>query len=184
MGYSVYYDGELKVSPSLSEQHAALVTALVNQEQTDETRVIFAAFAAQPERNLPFHGGLLSVSEDRQLLVPEKDESRHGLGLWLRLLIDYVFVPLGYTLSGEVTWEGEDRDDAGTIFLNENDLEIVDDLIFNAGPSWAPNHFVDETLKTELRRLLDSADSTGCTSNLAVVESAPIEAIRSLLNKI
>lgn len=113
----------------------------------------------------------------------KRTESRHGVGLWLRLLIDYVFVPLGYTLSGEITWEGEDRDDAGTIFVKENDLEIVDDLIFNAGPSWAPNHFVDETLKNELRRLLDSADSTGCTSDLAVVESAPVETIRSLLNK-
>jgi len=183
VGYSVYYDGELRVSSSLSEQHAALVTALVNQEQTEETRAIFAAFAAQPERDLPFHGGLLSVSEDRQLLFPEEDESRHGIGLWLRLLIDYVFVPLGYTLSGEITWEGEDRDDAGTIFVKENDLEIVDNLIFNVGPSWAPNHFVDETLKNELRRLLDSADSIGCTSDLAVVESAPVETIRSLLNK-
>jgi len=77
VGYSVYYDGELRVSSSLSEQHAALVTALVNQEQTEETRAIFAAFAAQPERDLPFHGGLLSVSEDGQLLVPEEDESRH-----------------------------------------------------------------------------------------------------------
>lgn len=54
MGYSVSYDGELKVSPSLSEQHAALVTAFVNQEQTEETRAIFAAFAAQPEGDLPF----------------------------------------------------------------------------------------------------------------------------------
>lgn len=87
-------------------------------------------------------------------------------------------------MSGEVTWEGEDRDDAGTIFVKENDLEIVDDLIFNAGPSWAPNHFVDETLKNELRQLLDSADSTGCTSDLVVVESAPVETIRSLLNKL
>lgn len=84
MGYSVYYDGELRVSLSLSEQHAALVTALVNQERTEETRALFAAFAAQPDRDLPFHGGLLSVSEGRQLLVPEEDESRHGLGLWLK----------------------------------------------------------------------------------------------------
>jgi len=183
VGYSVYYGGELRVSSSLTEQHAALVTALVNQEQTEETRAIFAAFAAQPERDLPFHAGLLSVSEDGQLLVPEEDESRHGIGLWLRLLIDYVFVPLGYTLSGEITWEGEDRDDAGMIFVKENALEIVEDLIFNAGSTWAPNHFVDETLKNELRRLLDSADSTGCTSDLAVVESASIETIRFLLNK-
>ncbi len=63
--------------------------------------------------------------------------------------------------------------------MKENDLEIVDNLIFNVGPSWAPNHFADETLKNDFRRLLDSADSRGCTLDLAVVESAPVETIRS-----
>jgi hypothetical protein len=71
--------------------------------------------------------------------------------LWLRLLLQYLFVPLGYTLNGEIFWEGEDRDDSGGIFIKDNQLEAVDDLIFNAGPSRAPNHYADEILKRAIQ---------------------------------
>jgi hypothetical protein len=84
-------------------------------------------------------------------------------------------------LNGEVTWEGEDRDDSGTIFVKDNQVEAVDDLIFNAGPSWAPNHFADDQLKQAIRDLLESEDNTGCTDDLAVVEARHVETVRSLL---
>jgi hypothetical protein len=89
--------------------------------------------------------------------------------MWLRLLIEHYLAPRGYVLEGEVTWEGEDRDDRGTIFVKDNQVEAVDDLIFNAGPSWAPNHFADDHLKHAIRDLLDSADNTGCSPELTVV---------------
>lgn len=183
MGYDVYYDGALTVSPPLNKADAVLVRQLVNLERTDETTPIFEAFLSQPERNLPYFGGLLTVSEDHQWLLPEEDDSRHGLSLWIELLIECFFGPRGYLLSGEVSWEGEDRDDAGTIFVHENALECVNDLIFNAGPSWAPRHFVDEHLREDLRKLVDSADSTGCSPDLSVVASEPVERLRSVLTR-
>ena len=82
-------------------------------------------------------------------------------------------------LNGEVTWEGEDRDDSGTIFVKDNQVEAVEDLIFNAFPNWAPNHFADDHLKRAIRDLLDSADNTGCSSDLTVVAAAELEAVRS-----
>jgi hypothetical protein len=82
-------------------------------------------------------------------------------------------------LEGEVTWEGEDRDDCGTIFVKDNQVEAVDDLIFNAGPSWAPNHFADDHQKQAIRDLLDSADNTGCSPDLTVVSATSLEAVRS-----
>jgi hypothetical protein len=82
-------------------------------------------------------------------------------------------------LEGEVTWEGEDRDDCGTIFVKDNQVEAVDDLIFNAGPSWAPNHFADDHLKQAIRDLLASADNTGCSPELTVVAATGLEAVRS-----
>jgi hypothetical protein len=78
-------------------------------------------------------------------------------------------------------WEGQDRDDSGGIYLKENRLEAVDDVIFSPGASWAPNHFVDDVLKQAIRELLDSADNTGCTSDLTVVSASHLETVRSLL---
>ena len=57
-------------------------------------------------------------------------------------------------------------------------IEIIDDLIFNAGPSWAPNHFASDELKRAVRELLDSADNAGCSTDLTVVRSEQLEAVR------
>jgi len=175
----VYYNGEIAVTPALTESDAAVLRAVTNLERTDETQPFFAAVAASPEPDLPYHAGLLEISEDREFIVPEEDESRHGFRLWLKLVIEHYLAPRGYVLNGEVTWEGEDRDDSGTIFVKDNEVEAVDDLIFNAGPSWAPNHFADDHLKHAIRGLLDSADNTGCSPELTVVAATSLEAVRS-----
>ena len=57
---------------------------------------------------------------------------------WLRLLIVRFFQPNGYTLSGEVSWEGDQSGDTGVIHLDDNRVESVNDSITNAGPSWRP----------------------------------------------
>lgn len=181
MGCDVYYKGEIAVTPALTESDAAVLRAVTNLERTDDTKAFFAAVAASPESDLPYHAGLLEISEDREFLVPEEDESRHGFRLWLKLVIEHYLAPRGYVLEGEVTWEGEDRDDFGTIFVKDNQVEAVDDLIFNAGPSWARNHFADDQLKQAIRDLLESEDNTGCTDDLTVVEARHVETVRSLL---
>ena len=181
MAYCVYYNGEVRIIPRLSEDHAPLLRALVNFEQTGETHAIFSSIAASPEPDLPGYAGVLEVSEDREHLLPEEGESRHGIRLWLGLLLQYHFVPLGYTLNGEIFWEGEDRNDSGGIFIKNNQLEAVDDLIFNAGPSGAPNYHADETLKRAIQELLDSGDSTGCSPDLIVVAAIHVQRMRSLL---
>jgi len=181
MGYCVYYSGEVEVTPSLTEDDARIIHAFVNLEPTDETKPLFAAIAGSPEPDLPGYGSLLTVSEERDAILPEEGESRHGLRMWLKLLIEHFLGPRGYVLNGEVEWDGEDPEDRGRLFIKDNQLEDVEDLIFNAGPSWAPNHFVDEHLKQALRNLLDSADNAGCSPDLTVVAAAHVDAVRALL---
>ena len=53
-------------------------------------------------------------------------------------LIVKFFQPNGYTLSGEVSWEGDQSGDTGVIHLDGNRIESVSDTITNAGPSWRP----------------------------------------------
>jgi hypothetical protein len=64
-------------------------------------------------------GGRLSV----------EGESRGEQDDWLRLLIVRFFQPNGYTLSGEVSWEGDQSGDTGVIHLDDNRVESVSDSI-------------------------------------------------------
>lgn len=41
---------------------------------------------------------------------------------WLQYLIDAVLAPRGYSLSGTVTWQGEQSDDTGKIIVKDNSV--------------------------------------------------------------
>lgn len=43
---------------------------------------------------------------------------------WLQYLLDHFLIPWGYTLDGEVEWQGEDRDDRGKIIVQANQVSI------------------------------------------------------------
>jgi hypothetical protein len=181
MGYSVYYSDEIKITPPLTEEHAAVVLAFANHEHNEKTDPLFAAVAASPEPDLPHWGGLFTLSEDRTTILPEEDDSRHGMRLWLTLLVEHFFRPAGYVLNGGISWNGEEPEDRGSIFLKDNLIEIVEDLIVNGGPSWSPEYYADEHLKQILQGLVDSADNTGCSPDLTVVAAQPLEVLRGVL---
>jgi len=42
---------------------------------------------------------------------------------WLQYLIEHFFHPWGYTLNGEITWQGDDAEDRGTIRVKNGQLE-------------------------------------------------------------
>ena len=41
---------------------------------------------------------------------------------WLQYIVDHFLKPWGYSLSGEVVWEGENRNDLGTIVARDNTI--------------------------------------------------------------
>ncbi|MBN9615126.1 MAG: hypothetical protein BGO25_10355 [Acidobacteriales bacterium 59-55] len=184
MRYPVYFEGTIEVSPPLTEEHARLVEAVVNFEETELTKPVFDAIRASPAPDLPYHDRQLYVSEDKTKLCPEEGESRHGLRLWLDQLLTHVFIPDGYVLNGEMSWTAsDDAYDRGYIYVRNNQHEDVDDVIVQPGPSWAPNYYADEHLKQALGALLDSADDTGCSDDLVVVASEPLNKLRAIMQK-
>jgi len=44
---------------------------------------------------------------------------------WLKYLIQNYLEPWGYTLNGEVTWEGEEPSDMGKIVVEDNHIKIL-----------------------------------------------------------
>lgn len=59
------------------------------------------------------------VTNDRKHLEWDGNEKFYRYVEWLQWLIDHVFKPRGYALTGRVVYRGEDHDDVGT-------LEVVD----------------------------------------------------------
>lgn len=55
---------------------------------------------------------------------------------WVSYLVKHFLGPWGYTLSGEVTWQGEEDEDRGTIFVKGNQVEAVLDSPERGRPSW------------------------------------------------
>jgi hypothetical protein len=184
MSYSVYYRGEIKISPPLTEEHAAVVVAFSRKEYNDLTKAIFAKIAASPGEDLPAYMDVFDISEDRTTILPEEDESGHGLRLCLVLLVEHFLAPHGYVLNGEVSWDADDVNDRGSIFVKDNLIEDVDDVIVNAGPSWSPDHYADAGLKQVIRDLVDSADDAGCSEDLTVVAAKYVEYLREALPKL
>ena len=182
MSYPVYYNGEITITPPLSEEHAATLMAVVNHEQIDSTHALLTAIALEEDASSLPRYSLFELSEARDTILPEESESRHGLGLSLRLLQQYFFVPFGYALNGAINWgAGDDTEDRGSIYLKDGLIEAVYDRIVNDGPSWSPFHYADEELIKRLQQLVDSSDDTGCSADLTVVASESVEAIRAFL---
>jgi hypothetical protein len=184
MADDVYYRGELSVTPPLSESDAKILVAFLDLERTTETQAIFDAIAGSDQPDLPYYGGLLRVSDDRCLIDAGEEESRHGVGLWLRIALKHFFQLRGYSVTGEISWEGSDADDRGCIHVKDNQMDAVDDLIIFPGPSWSPVTFADDHLKEVIKQLLESADNTGCTPDLTVVSAVHLEALKAIHAKL
>ena len=52
---------------------------------------------------------------------------------WLEYLIKHFFAPWGYTLNGEVTWQGEDRSDMGKLTVKDNKVKALEGVVTYPG---------------------------------------------------
>lgn len=60
-----------------------------------------------------------------QSLIWDGGEKFYNYREWLEYLIAEFFIPWGYALNGQITFQGEDRDDCGYIRVQNNILDIV-----------------------------------------------------------
>ena len=127
MGYSVYYTGEITISPELDADRATLLEDALRTHTLERIGI-----SADDRRDLCFgcdweySEGCLSI----------EGESRDGQEGWLRLLVARFFQPNGYRLSGEVSWDGDQSGDTGVIYVEEDRIEAVADTTTNRGPCW------------------------------------------------
>lgn len=124
MGYHTYIDGSFSIEPPLTP------------EQTKE----LLDFCKQRHNSppLPWYYCNWTPSEDGSKLTDETNEgSNYNYVEWLEYIVEEFLEPWGRYLNGQVDWEGEENGDSGTIYAKDNQIEAVEDVITNAGPSWA-----------------------------------------------
>ena len=66
---------------------------------------------------------------------------------WLQYLIDNFFEPLGYTLNGDITWQGEDYNDFGTIHVKDNKIEMQYGIRINSLNDISTGDLMNELVK-------------------------------------
>lgn len=63
------------------------------------------------------------IINDNNELVWDEGEKFYNYTEWLEYLIKHFFAPLGYLLNGNISWQGEDESDFGTIHVVDNVVE-------------------------------------------------------------
>lgn len=121
MGYHTSLHGRIEIVPELTGDHLAAVKGVMENEHPRTSEV--------PGTYCPW-------STDGTHVFWDHCEKPYDYTEWLEWLIERYFSPWGYTLGGEVEWLGEDSSDRGTIYVKDNRVEAVRDLISNPGPSW------------------------------------------------
>lgn len=59
-------------------------------------------------------------NDDGTQIIWNEGEKFYYYTHWLQYILDHFLIPWGYTLNGNVSWEGENEDDTGVITLTNN----------------------------------------------------------------
>ena len=63
-------------------------------------------------------------NEDGTAIVWDGGEKFHHYVEWIKYLIEHFFSRWGYTLNGDVSWQGEEHDDRGVIMIRGNECFV------------------------------------------------------------
>ncbi len=184
MGYDVYYSGEIEITPALTTEDRILLQKIVDAAErynaADGEEAVAILNKIQDEF-CPCYSFPMLLCEDKDELETLDEEEREGLSRWLAGFIKYFFQPRGYSLEGSVTYSGECSGDHGEIYVKDNEVESVEDVEVNEGPSWAPTPYVSEIVRKAIERVVDSADSTGCDGDLTVCFKSAVETLAAVV---
>src|SRR4051794_27930055 len=124
MGYDTTFFGTFRLTPALSPQHKSELDQLAEDEH-------FGAEDGTPTRERrsgrPCIYCQWRPTDDGERIAWDGGEKFYGWLEWLEYLVNNRLKPLGYTMNGEVRWQGEDPQDAGVIHVRENQIEAVPD---------------------------------------------------------
>ena len=147
MGYDIYWNSNIRITPPLSDEHMTQLKYIVLDEDP-RTQDVFAQVLFPPDvedMHHRFHGPITKdtltweLSVDKETLPDLMVNTRWCVDDALaafKFLIENFFKPRGYTVGGDLNWSGEESDDRGVLYIEGDSVEAVADVIENPGPSW------------------------------------------------
>jgi hypothetical protein len=111
IGYKTFFDGGFKIKPELDDETIALLGKLHDgdTDKNDDTPKYWCGWYIEDKDYLTCEVGKNYNSEE-----------------WLFYIVNKVLKPKGYTLNGEIHWDGDDSEDKGRIDIKDNEIEIYD----------------------------------------------------------
>lgn len=114
MGYNTDYNGKFEISPVVKVGDFNDINDFVEKRFDSVHPSFYCDWRIQEDwRN------------NKSYLVHNGSEKSYNQAEWLKLLIETYFRPRGYTLNGEITWEGDDSYDLGKIVVTDNEVKIL-----------------------------------------------------------
>jgi hypothetical protein len=148
MGYDTYFSGEFEIKPPLTESERAQLLYAIGAYGAKEIELgrEAAALKERIDRGTSSNGYHATLEGQLPFVISADGASMHDTGdaercyyaeQVLNLVVREFLAPLGHSLKGEISWQGDDSEDRGTIYAQGGDVEWVEDVITNPGPSWA-----------------------------------------------
>jgi len=75
-------------------------------------------------------------TDDGTAIVWDGGEKFNSYVEWLRYLIENFLSRWGYRLNGQMTWQGEEPGDRGTIYVQDNVVKAMEDIVVCPEPEW------------------------------------------------
>lgn len=111
MGYQTDFEGRFNVSPPLTAEHV-------------EKLLDFAADRHERVDGAPSYYCQWVPTIDGTGIEWDGGEKFYEYDKWIEYLIIHFLRPWGYTLNGEVAWNGENPHDLGKIVITNNVVQV------------------------------------------------------------
>ena len=157
MGYTTNFEGKLKIEPTLPQPAIKYINKFSGTRRMKrvfennihgidgEFFVDGKGFAGQDNddsvvnSNMPpsTQPGLWCqwvVSDCGNFLKWDESEKFYHYTEWLSYMINSFFAPNRFRLNGEISWQGEDPSDNGTIFVKNNIITVNGEIIIPIEP--------------------------------------------------
>ncbi len=112
MGYTTRFDGQFTFNKALTVP------------QYNELKA-FSEADHRMENGVPYYFCQWIPTDDGMGLKWDGREKFYEYKAWLPYLIKRFFQAWGIVLNGEVTWQGEEVDDRGTLYIKDNQVNAV-----------------------------------------------------------
>jgi hypothetical protein len=145
MGYTTDFEGSFIIDKTVDEETAKLLKGLANTRRMKRNVQGFGVegefyvdgkrFARQgeednilnynaPPKTQPSLWCHWLLQDDNKTIEWDGGEKFYEYIEWMEYLIKTILKPRGYSVSGEVKWFGQEREDAGIINVNKNRIQI------------------------------------------------------------